>query len=123
MTAEGLRSSLVFVDDDDTRLAFDADEANALFALAGGLEPATVSACPGCRSRIVAVVALVDLLAASSPHPRATELIELAEDAPTLHLYVEDLAVECDHDGWLDPGYEEWCEALADEPSLGRPAP
>jgi hypothetical protein len=43
----------------------------------------------------------------------------LADDAPTLHLYVEDLAKECAHSRWHDPGRIEWSEALeelADEP-------
>ena len=62
-----------------------------LLALTGGLEDATVSACPQCRSRIVAVVALADLLADAPPFARAVELIELADDAPTLHLYVRDV--------------------------------
>lgn len=115
--------ALVFVDDDDARLELGGDEARTLLALTSGLEPATVSACPTCRCRVVSVVALVDLLATAPPHPRAGELIELAEDAPTLHVYVEDLATECDHADWLDPGHEEWSEALDDEPSMGRLAP
>ena len=51
-----------------------------------------MSACPQCRSRILAVVALVDLLADAPPFARSGELVELADDAPTLHLYVRDLA-------------------------------
>jgi hypothetical protein len=65
----------------------------------------------------------VDLVAGGLPHPRATDLTELAEDAPTLHVYVEDLATTCDHEAWLDPGHEEWAEALDDEPTMGRLAP
>ena len=63
-----------------------------LLALTGGLEAATVSACPTCRSRILAVVALVDLLDDAPPFARSGALLELADDAPTLHLYVRDLA-------------------------------
>ena len=46
------------------------------------------------------------------PHPRVRELRELAEDAPTLHLYVQDLVTRCEHPGWRDPGHTEWAEAL-----------
>jgi hypothetical protein len=103
---------LEIVDDDGERLLFDPDEAAHLFALTGGLDSATVSACPQCRSRIVAVVALVDLLEASPPFSRGEELVELADEAPTLHLYVRDLSGGCAHRGWRDPGYEEWVDAL-----------
>jgi hypothetical protein len=115
-------SAVVFVDDDGERVGLDHDEASALLALTSDLESATVSACPGCRSRVVAVVALVDVLA-GSPHSRARDLAELAEDAPTLHLYVEDRVTDCTHAEWLDPGHEEWRDALDDEPTLGRPVP
>jgi hypothetical protein len=91
-------------------VAFDADEAATLLALVGDLEAVTVSACPSCRSRILAAVALVDLLDASPPHPRAHELVELADGAPTLHVYVVD-GRECDHSRWLDPGFDEWMDA------------
>ena len=83
---------LAVLDDDGEEVVLDAVEADALFALTDGLEAATVSACPDCRSRVLACVALVDLLDAAPPHPLASELIELADDAPTLHLYVQDLA-------------------------------
>ena len=36
----------------------------------------------------------------------------LADEAPTLHLYVRDLATTCRHRAWLDPGAEEWAEAV-----------
>lgn len=93
-------------------------EAADLWALTGGFEFATVSACVECRSRVLAAVALVDVLDAAPPHPRSQVLIDLADDAPTLHLYVEDLGEECVHRTWLDPLAEEWCEVL-DDP--GRP--
>jgi hypothetical protein len=73
-----------------------------------------VSACPTCRSRIVAAIALVDLLGDAPAFTRSTALIELADDAPTLHLYVRDLATSCRHEAWLDPGFEEWSDAMAD---------
>ena len=60
----------------------------------------------------MACVALVDLLGAAAPHSRARELLELAEDAPTLHLYVQDLTASCDHADWRDPGSVEWSEVI-----------
>lgn len=114
-----VREALAFVDDDGTRVVLEEDESASLWALADELEPATVSACPECRARVLAAVAFVDLLEASPPHPRSRELLELADDAPTLHLYVMDLVSECLHRSWHDPGYTEWREAVAellDEP-------
>lgn len=108
------QQSLAFLDDDGTEIVLEADDANGLLELTGGLEAATVSACPTCRSRVLASVALVDLLNDAPPHPRARDLIELADDAPTLHLYVHDLATACEHPRWLDPGRTEWEEALDD---------
>ena len=111
------------IDDDGESIVFDAEEATTFLALTDGLEPATVSACPSCRSRVVAAVALVDLLGQVPPLARARELLELAEDAPTLHLYVRDLATSCEHRAWRDPGSEEWADVMADlvdPPSVAR---
>jgi|SRR5689334_19776942 hypothetical protein len=108
---------LAFVDDEGARVEMDADEAASLLALTDGLDAATVSACPDCASRVLAVVALVDLLDDAPPHPRVSDLVDLADEAPTLHLYVVDLAGTCDHRRWRDPGYGEWADAL-DEPEL-----
>jgi hypothetical protein len=105
---------LTVMDDDGEEVVFDASEADALFALTNGLDAATVSACPDCRSRVLACVALVDLLDAAPPIPLAPELIDLADEAPTLHLYVQDLGARCRHRRWLDPGHTEWAEALAE---------
>jgi len=105
---------LVVADDDGETVTLDGDEAGLLLALTDNLDPATVSACPDCRSRVVAVVALIDLLADVVVHSRATELCELAEDAPTLHLYVHDLAARCRHPAWRDPGFDEWADVVAD---------
>lgn len=119
----GTDEVLAFVDDDGDEVVLDAEEATSLLALTGGLDAATVSACPGCRSRVLACVALVDLLEDAPPHPRTRDVTELAEDAPTLHLYVQDLATECTHSSWRDPGSTEWAEAmddLLDEPPALR---
>lgn len=101
------------VDDDGERVVLDAEEAAHLFALTGGLDGATVSACPRCRSRILTVVALVDLLDESPPFSRGEELVELADEAPTLHLYLRDLGAACAHRGWIDPGHDEWADVFA----------
>jgi hypothetical protein len=105
---------LSILDEDGEELVLDAEEADALLALTHDFDAVTVSACPSCRARVLACVALVDLLAAAAPHPRAAELLELAEDAPTLHLYVQDLGAACDHATWRDPGFTEWSEVVED---------
>lgn len=107
------------MDDDGASVQLAEPDAASLLELFGGLEAATVSACPTCRSCVVAVVALADLIEAAPPHPATRELLELAEDSPTLHLYVLDSA-GCTHRGWRDPGYEEWIGAVAPAGSLPR---
>jgi hypothetical protein len=106
--------ALAFLDDEGEEVLLDADEADALLALTNHLDAATVSACPTCRSRIVAVVALVDLLTEGPPFSRGAALVELADEAPTLHLYVRDLTTACDHRAWRDPGFDEWYEVIDD---------
>ena len=103
---------LVVLDADGEEVVFDAADARDLLAFTDGLEGATVSACPRCRSRILAVVALGDLLADAPPFPRSGELVELADDAPTLHVYVRDVGQRCTHRGWRDPGAEEWADVM-----------
>jgi hypothetical protein len=115
--------ALAVVDDDGSRVVLDSASASLLLELTGGLDPATVSACPSCRSRVLAAVAFVDLLTAAVAHDRSAELIELAEEAPTLHVYVSDLAAGCSHRAWLDPGFDEWADAFAELPPVGRLAP
>ena len=112
-------AELTFVDDDGERVELDPDDAASLLEITGELDAATVSACPDCRSRVLAVVALADLLDDAPPHRRANELLALADDAPTLHLYVIDGRARCDHRRWRDPGHEEWLDAV----SPAGPAP
>ncbi len=106
--------ALAFFDDEGAQVILDAEEAASLWALTGSLEAATVSACPTCRARVLACVALADVLEVAPPHPRARELLELADDAPTLHLYVSDMISDCRHRTWRDPGHAEWSEALGE---------
>lgn len=113
---------LAIVDDAGERIEFDAAEAEAFLAITDGLEAATTSACARCRSRVLACVALVELLDGAPPHPRTNEIVELADDAPTLHVYVVDLVQRCAHRTWRDPGHEEWLEAVQ-RPGLGRRRP
>jgi hypothetical protein len=104
--------ALAILDDDGEEVLLDREEAAQLFALTGDLDGATVSACPTCRSRVLAVVAFADLLAEAPSAARAGELVDLADDAPTLHVYVRDLTVRCAHRAWRDPGFEEWSEVV-----------
>lgn len=106
--------SLSVLDDDGNEVMLDAEEAEALAVLTDTLDAATVSACPTCRSRVVACIVVLDVLDAAPPIPRGVELVALAEEAPTGHLYLEDLATQCRHERWRDPGRTEWAEALAD---------
>lgn len=103
---------IVILDDDGESVALDDNDVTSLFLAMGGLEGATVSACPECRSRVVAAVALADLLGEGAPHPRSLELVELAEDAPTLHLYVDDRTASCRHARWRDPAAREWVDIV-----------
>jgi len=112
-------ADLVVLDADGEEVLFDVTEAREFLAITGGLEAATVSACPTCRSRILAVVALADLLDDAPPFARSVELVELADDAPTLHVYVRDLGERCAHREWRDPGAEEWSDVMT---QLGGPS-
>jgi hypothetical protein len=112
--------ALAVIDEDGDQVVLDGAEASALYELTGGLEDATVSACPSCRSRVIACLAFVELLDRSSPHPRGAELIELADEAPSSHCYVQDLDTQCRHPRWLDPGRLEWLEVVS---RLGGPPP
>jgi hypothetical protein len=105
-----MAAGLSIMDDDGNEVVLDECEADSLLAVTCRLDGATVSACPDCRSRVLATVALLDLLDAAPPHARGGELLELADDAPTLHLYVVDVGSECEHLGWRDPLFDEWYE-------------
>jgi hypothetical protein len=113
--------ALRFLDEEGEEVELDASEADTLLALTAGLDEATVSACSDCRCRVLATVALVDLLDAAQAHPRSGDLIELADEAPTLHIYVIDLATECRHARWRDPGFAEWLDIIeGDDPRVTR---
>jgi hypothetical protein len=112
---------LVVLDDDGEAVGLDAEDLASLLAISDGLDRATVSACPQCTSRIVAAVALADLLRDAASFGATGALLELADDAPTLHLYVRDLDTTCRHRAWRDPGFEEWSDAMSD--LVDRPGP
>jgi len=115
-------AALVIFDADGEEITFDGPEAEDLLTLTGQLEAATVSACPQCRCKIVAVVALADLIADAPPFARGPELAVFADEAPTLHVYVRDISTRCAHRAWRDPGAEEFAEVLAElaGPSIVR---
>lgn len=103
---------LVVLDEAGDQLVLDAAEAASLFSATNDLEAATVSACPTCRCRVLACLALVDVLDAAPPLPRAPELVDLADDAPSSHLYLYDQQSDCRHQRWIDPGRAEWVEVV-----------
>lgn len=109
-------ATLRICDDTGDGVVLEAEDASALWVLADAFEAATVSACPECRCRVLAAVAVVDVLDRSRPHPSSGPLAELADEAPTLHLYVEDLSVVCAHRRWLDPLAEEWADVVVGPP-------
>lgn len=113
--------ALRFLDEDGQKVELDAGEADALLGVTAELDEATVSACAQCRSRVLATVAFVDLLGRAQAHPRSGDLIELADEAPTLHLYVIDLAASCRHSRWRDPGYAEWLDVIEGNGPRVRP--
>ena len=108
----GVAPGLAFIDDDGVELALDETDTASLLGIIGGFDAATVSACPDCRARVLATVALVDLLERSAPHPRAGDLRDLAEDAPTLHLFVVEADERCRHRRWRDPLADEWRDVV-----------
>jgi hypothetical protein len=92
-------------------IALSANRVAALLAVLGDLDDATVSACPDCGARVLAAVALVDVIDAGAPHPRTGELRDLADDAPTLHVFLVDDTIRCRHRRWRDP-LDEWHDVV-----------
>ena len=115
-------ADLSIVDDDGNAVTLDPVEAVGLLAVTDNFDAATTSACADCRSRVISVVALADLLEQAPPHPRTGDVLELADDAPTLHLYVLDHVALCTHPRWRDPGHEEWVDAVS-PPVIARRRP
>ncbi len=109
--------ALRVIDEDGYEVGLDAAETESLIDLTRCFEAATVSACPRCRSRVLATVALVDLLSEVGPHVRGADLVDLADDAPTLHLFVVDTVSGCSHSTWRDPLFAEWAE-VTDFPGM-----
>jgi hypothetical protein len=103
---------LRFLDEDGNEVKLDPAEADVLWRVTDECDAATISACPLCRCRVLAAVALVDMLEAAPPLPRSRELVDLADDAPTLHLYVEEIGTTCGHRRWRDPLYDEWADIV-----------
>ena len=104
-------AAIAILDGDGGELRLTGDEAVALLDVCDRFEAATVSACRDCAAKVLATVAVVDVVDGAAAHPASMRLVELADEAPTLHLYLVDLATTCQHARWSDPGYEEWCAA------------
>ena len=105
---------LVIFDADGEDLAFDAAQASSLFTLTGNLDAATVSACPASEPGRGGRGPRRSHRRRLPPFARSDELLALADDSPTLHLYVRDLQTPCVHRTWLDPGAEEWADLVAE---------
>src|SRR3954468_20776946 len=111
---------LLICDDAGAEIMLDAAAADSLLALADGFEAATVSACPQCRARVLAAVAVVDVLDGAPPHPSGNAIINLADEAPTLHLYMIEPDSDCAHKLWHDPGSDEWLDVAGEEQPRAR---
>ena len=106
-------ADILFSDGDGGSVVVHGGEANSLWTLTDGFGAARVSACDECGSCILAVVAVVDTIDRSLPHDASAAIVDLADDAPTLHLYVSRSTgpQPCTHNSWRDPGFDEWCDA------------
>ncbi len=110
---------LLISDGDGATVKVHGAEAAELWRITAGFDAATISACGDCGCRVLAAVALVDLVGRSLPHDASSALIDLADEAPTLHVYLRDSA-GCEHRQWRDPGYDEWCGAFGIARRRGR---
>ncbi len=113
---QGRSAALRIGDDTGEFVLVEGAEAETLWSLTSGFEAATISACGECRCRVLASVALVDLIDAAPALPEAVALRELADDAPTLHVYVDDPTSQCAHRTWRDPLAEEWADVIDGPP-------
>lgn len=104
-----MEESLVVANGDGEAIGLNDREALLYLPI---FDRALVSACPECRSRVVAALALRDALDDAPPLEATDDLRDLVEEAPTLHLYVFDAASSCTHGAWRDPGYDEWADML-----------
>ena len=100
------------MDDDGVEVVFDEPDALALLALLGDLDDATVSACPDCRARVLAAVALVDLLERS----RRTRAPASSAISPTTRRRCTSSSSigtsRCRHKRWRDPLADEWRDVV-----------
>ncbi len=98
------------MDDDGNEVVLDDCEADSLLAVTCRLDGATVSACPDCRSRVLATVALLDLLDAAPPHARAVSWSSsrtMPRRCTSMSSTSGPSANTC---GWRDPLFDEWYE-------------
>ena len=113
---------LVVLDDDGEAVGLDADELASLLAVSDGLDRATVSACPQCRSRIVAAVALADLFARRAivrREPRAARARRRRADTAPLRARPRHARAVIGRGA--NPGFDEWSDAMSD--LVDRPGP
>jgi len=104
-----VEDEVVILDGEAGQVVLAGSEAAILRAT---FDAAMVSACPSCRSGILALLAFSEALDDAPPIETMGELRVLVEDAPTLHLYVVDESSSCEHPVWRDPGYEEWADIM-----------
>ena len=110
------------MDEDGNEVVLDERESDCLFLLTGGLEAATdfgVSRLSMSGARVGRARRPARRRAAAPV--AAPSCIDLADEAPTLHLYVVDSASDCEHPHWRDPLFDEWLDAgVAPGPHVRR---